>query len=143
MNSSVMIGDTTVYPACGIMGSLEILNKHGSTGSVEIGDTQKFDTSIDENLDKDGDPTSIFSKVIGQELSHGSSSNIYLRCQMDFTSNVVRTEAPNFVNLGFLSANALDELRYFVNPATKFRSTIDGSHWSAPDHFLEKLQRLE
>ena len=109
-----MIGDTTVYPACGIMGSLEILNKHGSTGSVEIGDTQKFDTSIDEHLAKDGDPTSIFSKVIGQELSHGSSSNIYLRCQMDFTSNAVRTEAPNFVNLGLPAVNTSDEFNTFV-----------------------------
>ena len=65
MNSPVMIGGTTVYPACGIMGSLEILNIHGSTGSLEIGDTQKFDTSVDEIFAEDGYYITIFSKVIG------------------------------------------------------------------------------
>ena len=37
--SSVMIGCTTVLPNSGIMGIQEILSKHGSTGSAEIGDT--------------------------------------------------------------------------------------------------------
>ena len=32
------------------MESQEILNKYGSTCYAEIGDTQKFDTSIDRNL---------------------------------------------------------------------------------------------
>ena len=45
-----MIGGTTLSPTCGIMGSQEIVSIHGSTGSAEIGDTQKFDTSIDRNL---------------------------------------------------------------------------------------------
>ena len=62
----VLIGGTNVYLACGIMGSLEILNKHGSTGSMEIGDTQNFGTSIDENLAEDGDSTTISSKAIGR-----------------------------------------------------------------------------
>ena len=127
----------------GYSGSLEIFNKRQFTSPRISRNTQECDAYIDGNLAYDKYYTSIFRKVLGRELSDSLSANIYLRCQMDFTSNVVRTEAPNFVNLGFLSANALDELRYFVNPATKFRSTIDGSHWSAPDHFLEKLQRLE
>ena len=35
-NFPVIIIDTTISPACGIIGSLEILNKHGSTGSVKF-----------------------------------------------------------------------------------------------------------
>ena len=65
MNSPVLIGGTTMSPACGIIGSLEILNIHGSTGSLEIGDTQKFDTSVDGNFSEDGYYITIFSKVIG------------------------------------------------------------------------------
>ena len=64
-NGTVMIVGTTIPPACGIMGSLDIINKHGSTGSVEIGDTQKFDTSVDGNLAEGGDSMTIFSKLIG------------------------------------------------------------------------------
>ena len=70
-------------PACVIMGSSEIFNKHGFTGSMEIADTQKFDTFMNENMAGDGDSTTIFSKEIVRELSHGFSSDIYLRCWMD------------------------------------------------------------
>ena len=69
----VMIGGT-VYPP--IMGSQEIVNPHGSTGSVKFEDTQILNTSIDKNLCNNGDFTPIFGKVIGRELSHNSSANI-------------------------------------------------------------------
>ena len=64
MNSPVLIGDNTVSLAYNIVEGLEILSKHGSTGSVKIRDTQNFDTSIDGNLAKDGDSMNIFSKLI-------------------------------------------------------------------------------
>ena len=98
-NGPVLIGGTTIFPTCGIMGSQEILSKHGSTGSVEIGDTQKLDTSVDGNLAKNGDSTPTFSKVIGIKISHDSSTNIYLLCRADFTSNTVETEAPDSMHL--------------------------------------------
>ena len=60
-------------PASVHSGSLQVLNKHQSTVSGEIGDTQTFDTSVDRNLANDGYSTSIFSKVIGRELSQSSS----------------------------------------------------------------------
>ena len=121
-NGPVMIGATTVYPDCGIMGSLDILDKHGYTGSVEIRDTQKFDTLIDGELAEDGDSNTIFSKLIGQELSHGSRADIYSLFRMDFMSNVVKTEVPNFVNLGLTAVTASDEFSTFCNPADRVRS---------------------
>ena len=77
---------------------------------MEVGNTQIFNTSINGNLAKNGDSTPIFSKVIGRELSHDSSSDIYLRCRVDLTSNDVGTEAPEFMHLGLPAVNALDEL---------------------------------
>ena len=65
-NGPVLIGGNTVYLAFGIMGSQENLSKHMPTGSVEIGDTPKLDTSIDANLAEGGNYTTIFSKVISQ-----------------------------------------------------------------------------
>ena len=87
----VLIRGNTILPTGGIMGIQEIFIMHGSTGSVEIRDTQKLDTSINRNLAKNGDSKSIFCKAIGREMSHDSSADIYLRCRLDFTSNAVGT----------------------------------------------------
>ena len=115
-------------------GSPEIVNPHGSAGSVGVMDTQIFNTSIDRNLAKNGDSTPIFSKVIRKKLSHDSISDIYLRCRVDFTSNTIRNEAPDFMHLGILAFNASDELRSFVTPATRFGRPADVSNWYAPGH---------
>ena len=111
------------------MGIQEIISKHGSTGSTEIGDTQKLDISIDESLAKNGDYMPIFSKVIRQELSHDNTDYIYLRCRLDFTSNAVGTEAPDFMHLGIPAINTSDELRSFGTPTTIVRRPTDGSNW--------------
>ena len=51
---------------------------------LKIGNTQKLDTSIDRKLANDEYSTSIYIKVIGRELYHSSSANLYFRCQVDF-----------------------------------------------------------
>ena len=63
---TVMIGGTTLFLTCGIMGSQKIVSIHGSTCSADVGDTEKFDTSINVNLAKTGDSMTICSKVIEQ-----------------------------------------------------------------------------
>ena len=73
---------------------------------MKVGDTQIFNTSININLAEDGDYAPILSKEIGRELSHDSSADIYLRCRVDFTSNAVITEAPDFMHLVLLAVNA-------------------------------------
>ena len=35
---------------------------------------------------------------------------------------------------GLLTINALDESRGLSTPATRIRSSVDGAHWSAPNH---------
>ena len=94
----VMIGGTTVSPTR--MAIQDIVNPYGSTGSVEVGDTQIFYTFIDVNLAENGDSTPILSKAIGRELSHDSSIDIYLCRRVDFTSNSVGTKSPDFMHLG-------------------------------------------
>ena len=125
-------------PASGHSRSLQVSNKRQSTVSDKIGETQKFDTSIDRNLDDDKDSKSIISKVIGRELSHRSSANLYLHYRVDFTSNAVRNEAPHFVDLELLAINTSDEANIFGIPATRIRSTVHGSHWYVPDHVFGK-----
>ena len=80
---------------------------------------------------------SIFSNVIGYELYHSSSTDLYSCFRMDFASNAVGTEAPNFVYLGLLAINAMDEFNIFSTPATRIRRPTDGPHWYTPDHVFE------
>ena len=53
---------------------------------------------------------------------------------MDFTSNSVRYEAPNFLDLGLLAVNTSDEFNTFGTPDTRVISPTDGPHCYAPDH---------
>ena len=86
-NYQVLIGFIDVSPASGHSGILWVFNKQQSTVSDEIKDTQKLDTSVDRNLAYDGDYASILRKVIGREISHSSSSDLYLCCQVNFLIN--------------------------------------------------------
>ena len=65
LTSPVLIGGgTTVLPTRN--GIQEIISPKGPIGSVEVSNAQMFSTSINGNSSEKGDPTSTFSKVIGQ-----------------------------------------------------------------------------
>ena len=62
---------------------------------------------------------------------------------MELLSNVVVTEAPNFLDLGILSVNASDEFNTFSTPLPEsegLQMEPIGMYWII---FLENLQRLE
>ena len=109
-NPPVLIGGIGVSPSSGHSGILQVFNKRKSTVSEKIGDTLKLDTFVDRKFPDDKDSASIFSKVIGCELSHGSISDLYSRCQMDFASNVVQTETKYFVELGLQAVNTSNDI---------------------------------
>ena len=98
------------------------------------GKHQNLDAVVNIKFPNDWDSASIFSKVIGHKLSDGSSDNLYLRCRMDFRSDVVQTEAPQLVDFGLTAINTLNESRVFGAPATSIRRPTDVSHWITPDH---------
>ena len=72
-----------------------------------IRNAQKLDAVVDGKFPDDQDCAPVFSKVVGHKLSHGSSNKVYLRCRMNFSSNIVKTKAPQFVDLGFTDINEL------------------------------------
>ena len=113
--------------------SLLVFNKLQSTVYDKIWDTQKLDTSVDRKLADNEGSTSIFSKVIGNEMPHSSGGNPYLRCQVHFTSNAVGTKAPQFLDLRLPNVNALDEVNIFGTPTDIIRRLTDVSHSSALD----------
>ena len=126
----------------GHSGRSDVLNRRQSTPPSVSRKNQKFDTSVDRNLADDGYYTSIFRKLLGQELSYSLCANIYLRCWLDFTSNVVGTEAPNFVRLGLLAVNASDEFNTFIAPTTRLIRTTYRSHWYASVHVLGEAKSV-
>ena len=120
-------------------GIQEIGSPSGTIDPVGVRNTQPFHTSINGNSAKHRDTTPTFSKVIGRELSHDSITNIYLRCLMNLTHNAVKTESPNFMNLGLSSVHTSDELRSFSIPATRIGRPMDGSNWLLPGHVFGEV----
>ena len=96
----VLIVITNISPACGISGTLQVGKKQQSTSPDKVRNEQKLDTAADGKIPNEYDSASFFSKVIGHELSHGSSNKLYLCCWMKLSSNVVQIKALQFVNLG-------------------------------------------
>ena len=93
-----------------------------------------MDTALDRIFPNDQDSVSIFSKVIFCDFSHGSSDNLYSRCKMNFSSDFVQTDAPQFVDLGFPAINTSNELSVLGTLDIRIITQTDGSHWLAPDH---------
>ena len=132
--SPVMIGIVSTYPPCGLNGILQVAKERKSTSPGLGGNTQKLDAVIDGNFPNDLDPASIFSKIMGHKISDGSSDDLYSRCKMNFAGDVVQTQAPQFMDLGFLDINTLNEIGVIGTPAARIRRPMYGSHWSAPNH---------
>ena len=130
-------GGTTVSPTR--IGSKENISPNGRTGSVEGMNAQPFNTSINGNSSDNGDPTPTFSKIIGQELSNNSSSDIYSGCQVNFTRDTIVTKILNFMNLGLSDDHTSDELGSFIIPATIIGRPTYGYNCLLPGHLIGKV----
>ena len=53
---------------------------------------------------------------------------------MNFVADLFQTQAPQFMDIGLLTINALDESSGLGTPATRIQRPTDGAHWSAPNH---------
>ena len=53
---------------------------------------------------------------------------------MNFATNTIQTQTPQFTDMGFSTINALYESSGIITPATRIRRPTDGSHWSVPNH---------
>ena len=130
-------GGTTVSPTRA--GSRKIIIPKGPTGSVEVSNAQPFHTSINKNSAKNGDPTTNFSKGIVRELSDDSSTNIYLRCQLNFMRDAVVTESPKFMNLELLDVHASDKLGSFSITDTVIIRPKYAYNWILHEHLIGEV----
>ena len=133
MNSPVLIGCGTTISATRT-GSQGIGGPKGHTGPVELRNAQILHTSIHGYFSENGYPAPTFNKVIGRELSHNSSNDIYLHCRVNFMRNAVGTKSPTFMNLWLPAVHTSNELGSFSTPATIVGRPTDGSNCRAPGH---------
>ena len=84
-----------------------------------VGHTQELDTVIDGKFPDALDSASIFRKVIGHKLADSYRGDLCLRCRMNFAADTVHTQTPQFMDLEFLTINALDENSGISTTATK------------------------
>ena len=114
----------------------EIGNKWKSTFPDLVRQSKKLDPGIDGKLPDDINSMPIFSKIIGHKLSDGSTKGLYIRCRMNFDYDPVKTQNPQFMDLGFLNITQLDEISGLITPATRVLRPKNGSHWSTPNQLF-------
>ena len=98
-----------------------------------------FDSPINLFLDVHGQPTSIFSKVIGTKTVSRENTDVYAHERMDFASNSVVAESPNFLDLGLSPANKADKLKSIISPTTRVKGLTDSSKWIASRHGCKEV----
>ena len=105
------------------------ISPRGSICNQCIRDAQPLDTSINGIYSEHMDSAPIFRKVIGRKFKGESSANVNSRCRINFGSDAVLTESPNFVNLGLASVHTPDKLGSVFIPTTRIGMQTDGSNW--------------
>ena len=140
--SPVLIVSPTTYSEYGLNESLQVGKKRKSNSLDEVRNAQKLDTVVDGKFPNDRDSEFIFSKVIGSELSHGSRDDLYSRCRMNFLDDILQTEAPQFVDLGLLAINKLNESGVLGTTVTRIQKSMYGFHWTDPDHVFGKAKAV-
>ena len=101
-----------------------------------------MDAVVDGKLPEDLDSASIVSRVIGQKISDGSIGDLYTRCRVKCASDPIKNQTPQFMDLGFLTINALDKISGLSNPATRIQRPTDGYHWSASTHVFGEAKSV-
>ena len=87
-----------------------------------------LDAPINQFLAVHGHPTPIFIKVIGPKTVPDESADVYVRKRMDFWSNSVVAESPNFMDFRLSPANTTDKLKSVIGPTTRVKILTNGSN---------------
>ena len=126
--------------------SIGIQNIDGPRRSIitqKVRNTDPLNTSINRITAKHRDLTPSWSKVIGSKTSTNKSANVYGRGRMNFASDTVLSESPNFMDFGLSSVKKPMNSGPSLYPLPQLEARrVDptGSHLAG---ILVKLQRIE
>ena len=79
----------------------------------------------------------IFIKVIGPKTVPEESSDAYARKRMDFGSNSVISESPNFMDFRLSPANTSDKLKSVISSTARVEMLTNG-YWLVYSHDIEE-----
>ena len=141
-SSPDMIGIVvTNAPTCGLKVFQDIWDIRQST-SPYLRYSNKLDTSINRLFTNNLVALTIFTEVIGEKIYDSSSQDLYTRCRMNPAADSDNIPAPQFVDLGLFTINALDTGASLWTPATRVGRPTYVAHGSAPDHIFEKVSAV-
>ena len=104
----------------------------------EARNSEPIDASVNRYPDKYRDPTLGWSKKIGSKLVTDESVDVYARGRMNFGSDTVLSEDPNFMNFRLSTVNTMDKLRSVIVPTIRVGGPKNGSNWIQPRHDIEE-----
>ena len=85
------------------------------------------------------DPTPSSSKVIVSKTFINKIANVYASSRMNFGSDTVLSESPNFVDFELSSVNTTDDLRSVFFPNTIIGMPIDVFNWLPSGHEMSEV----
>ena len=97
-----------------------------------------MEASVDGKLSYNPIETPVITQVLSDKLSNSSSRDLYTHCRVNLATYPANLVAPQFVNHGFSTVNTLNKGSRICIPATRARSLLNISHWSAEYHAVGK-----
>ena len=120
------------------IGSQKIEGPRRSIPPQESRNPEPLDASINQFPSENRDPMPGWSKIIGSKLVTDEISDVYARSQMNFGSDTILSENPNFINFGMSPINTTDKLGSTIVPITRVWMPTIGSNWIHPENDIEE-----
>ena len=138
MTTPVQIGTGPSVPPISIS-SQEMEGPRRSIGPQEVRDAKPLDASITRIYYKHRYHKPTWSRLISIKFSDESSTNVYARSRMNFTSDTVLYKIQKFMYLGISSVHTSDELRSIFSPKNRIGRLTHGSNWLLCIHCISEV----
>ena len=100
-------------------GTQDIVSPRRSIIPQKGRNAEPLDAPINQFPAVHGHPTPIFSKAIGPKTVPKESTDVYACKRIEFASNSVVAEIPNFMDFRLSPANTTDKLKSVIGPNTR------------------------
>ena len=120
------------------IGSQNIEGPRRSIMPQVVRNADPLDASVNIIPSKHRYPTPTWSKVIGRKFTNEYSADLYERSRMNFVSDTVLSESPDFTDLGMSSVDTTGELGSVFSHTTRIGLATHGSYWLPCNRYICK-----
>ena len=118
----------------------DIVNpRHPGTIVKRDRSAEPFDAHINGHPAKSGDSWSFFRHAVGLKSVSREVDDVDASERINFASNLVLSETPEFVDLGLSTVNTADKLNSVYAPVTRAEGLMDHSGWLVSRHRIVKI----